>query len=179
MTENAALRRGGATADHLDARRIDRGFERHRPALFIVDHRTQRHVAFDRLTRSGVHVAHRGADLRVGIRGQVLHEEVHEPSVALEEGEKLRGAMPRIRRRWWWRRRRWGHPLGRPHHGGLHIVWQLAAAENREPRAEGQGETLSERDHPLIVSRGDLFLSSRGRCSLWELPPLWSRLSRR
>ncbi len=46
-----------------------------------------------------MHVAHGRADLRVGVGGEVLHQEVDQPAVALQEREHLGRAMSRIGRR--------------------------------------------------------------------------------
>ena len=120
-------------------------------------------VALERLARAGVDVADRRADLGVGVGREVLHQEVDEPSVPLQEREQLGGAVPGVRRRW----RRRSHRLRHPHQRRLHIVRQLAAAEDREPGAEGERQTLAERDHPPIVSRCGAGGATSGRQVGW------------
>src|SRR6476620_6419370 len=44
VAQDATPRGAGAAADDLDPGRVDRRLERDRPALFIVDHRAQRHI---------------------------------------------------------------------------------------------------------------------------------------
>ena len=51
--------------------------------------RLERHVAFEHAPAACVDVARGRADLRVGVRGEILEHEVDEPAFALQEGEHL------------------------------------------------------------------------------------------
>ena len=91
-------RNGGAPADvpdDLHPRGVGSRVDRHRAALPPSSkHRRQRGVFVERLPAAPVHVAHGRADLRVRIGREILHQEIHEPAVTLQDREDLRARGP-------------------------------------------------------------------------------------
>src|SRR6478752_1622468 len=91
-------------ADDLDPGGVDAALDRDRPPLLVVQDRLEGEVTEQRLPRVGVDVAGRRSDLGVGVGREVLHQEVHEASVPLQDRQQLGGAVAGVwRRRWWWR----------------------------------------------------------------------------
>src|ERR1039457_3037619 len=62
-------------------------------ALHAVDDRGQRDVAGDGIAALIVKLAHRGADLVVGVGGDVLHQEVDQAGVTLQNAQNLERAV--------------------------------------------------------------------------------------
>ena len=89
-----------------------------------VHHRLRREMARDNLVGLRVHVARGGADLLIGIRRQVFHEEVQNPALPLEDAEQLQGPILISDRRWR-RGRRWD--FGRKSEVRDNIFRQLTA----------------------------------------------------
>jgi len=76
-------------ADEADARRIEPGIDAHLRVLFFAQHRLERHVLGERLLAAAMDVAHRGADLRVGIAVDVLLQKIEQAPFALQDGQQL------------------------------------------------------------------------------------------
>ena len=62
-------------------------------AFHAVDHRLQGDVAGDGIAALVVQFADGGADLVVGVGGDVFHQEVHQARIALQDAEHLQGAV--------------------------------------------------------------------------------------
>ena len=96
VEERAAERRlPGDVPDQVEGRGIDLLIpsDRDRLAFPARKDRLERHVAFEHAAAACVNVTRGGADLRVGIRGEVLEDEVDEPPFALQQGEQLDRAI--------------------------------------------------------------------------------------
>ena len=96
MAEDAAGRIGRHVADEFDdvrivGRRLGEG------AFHAVDDGRERDVAAERVAALVVEFADGGADLIVGVGGDVLHQEVDEARVALQDAEDLQRAVGRGR----------------------------------------------------------------------------------
>ena len=62
-------------------------------AFDAVDHRLERDIAGHGIAALVVQFADGGADLVVGIAGDVFHQEVDQAGIALQDAEKLQGAV--------------------------------------------------------------------------------------
>ena len=69
-----------------------------RAALLEIEDRREAGVLVERLAAAAMHVANGGADLRILIGRQILHQEIDEPSVALQDRQQLRRAIARLHR---------------------------------------------------------------------------------
>src|SRR6185369_6704545 len=79
-----------------------------------------------------------GPDLIVGVRGDVFHQEVDKPRVALEDTQDLQGSVGRVHDS---RRRRSGGPRSRApreSHGGGDVVRNESLEQDREKTTEGE-----------------------------------------
>ena len=66
-----------------------------------VEDRRERGVFVEGLTTPAMHVADRSPHLLIGVRPQILHQEVDEPAIALEEGQHLRRPIGGLDRHRW------------------------------------------------------------------------------
>ena len=94
-----------------------------------------------------MNIANRGADLRVAIRPEILHQKIDETAVTLKERKHLHGAIVILRKnphRWWGCKR-------------LQLSRHATLKENREKRREAEPQSRPHAIHytlqPLIVSR--------------------------
>ena len=62
-------------------------------AFDAIDHGLERDVAGEGIAALVVQLADGGADLVVGVGGDVFHEEVHQAGIALQDSEDLQGAV--------------------------------------------------------------------------------------
>src|SRR2546423_11849304 len=93
MTESAAgCAGGGDIAEELD----DGGIARRglgEGAFNAVDDGREGNIADEGIVRGGLHGADGGADLLVVVGGDVLHQEVDDAGVALQDAEDLQGPV--------------------------------------------------------------------------------------
>ena len=78
-------------ANELDACDVDGVVNRDACALRGVERRYKRHVPPQCLTAPGMHAADGGTNLRVRVRRDVLHQEINEAPVALQQCQHVRG----------------------------------------------------------------------------------------
>ena len=62
-------------------------------AFDAVDDRLELEIAFERLFGLRLDIAHGGSDLFVRVGGDVLHQEIHQAGVALQQRENLHSAI--------------------------------------------------------------------------------------
>ena len=101
MEERATERRlPGDVPDQVEGRGIDLLILSDRDSLAFPagKDRLERHIAFEHAVAACVDVTRGRPDLRVGVRGEVLEDEVDEPAFALQQGEHLDGTIRGIRR---------------------------------------------------------------------------------
>ena len=103
VEERAAERRlPGHVPDEVEGRGIDLLILSDRDSLAFPagKDRLERHIAFEHAAAACVDVTRGRADLRVGVGGEVLEDEVDEPAFALQQGEHLDGTIRGYRQRW-------------------------------------------------------------------------------
>ena len=102
MLEDALeWRRAVDVTDQPDRRRIEVAGDGHALLLGGVDDRLDRQVIVQGLSATSMDVADRGPDLRVGVRVDVLFQEVNEAAVALQDGQDAEiGARGRPGEEW-------------------------------------------------------------------------------
>ena len=86
-------RPSGHIAHEADGGRIEVLNDRDRFPFPAVEDRLEGDVAFEHAAAASVDVAHGGADLRVLVRRHILHEEIDEAAIALQQREHLHGAI--------------------------------------------------------------------------------------
>jgi hypothetical protein len=152
VEERATERRlPGHVPDEVEGRGIDLPILSDRDSLAFPARkdRLERHVAFEHPVAACVDITCGHADLGVRVRGEVLKDEVDEPTFALQQGEHLDGTIRGIRSDGL--RRRLGVS------GRLERSGQAAFEEDREERRERQLDP-SPHSHRtlrwLIVTRG-------------------------
>ena len=99
VTQSAARgRRGRDVADEPDDVRVARGRLGGR-AFDAVDHRLECDIAREGVAALVVKLADGRAHLVVGVRGDILHQEIHQAGIPLEDGQNLQRAVGRRPRR--------------------------------------------------------------------------------
>jgi len=96
MEKRATERRlSGHVADEVEGRWIDRPILSDRDSLAFPagKDRFERHITFEHAVAACVDVTRSRADLRVGVRGEVLKDEVDESPFPLQQGEHLDGTI--------------------------------------------------------------------------------------
>ena len=135
-SRDAATHRGRAgrdgIADHFHARRIGACIDSDPAALRRVEDRPERDVFVEGLTAAEMHVADRSPTCSLEYVPSILHQEVDEPAIALQEGQHLRRPIGGLDRRRWRRRHTGRQWCGRRAKGIKNVV--------RDPPVKDQGE---------------------------------------
>ena len=137
----------------MSAGRID-GSEPGERALDPVDNRREVDVAGERFAALVMQAADCGADLVVGVCRDILHQEIDEPGIALEDGQDLQCAVGRGSCHG--NGSRPGAAARKPE-GCSYVVGKTAFEENGEKTAEGEYQALQ------AVSNLSEYLGRHGR----------------
>ncbi len=97
MAQQAACRFSirGNVAQQLSTIRVRRfgGIELLVSSLYAIQNRTQIDVPCERCTAVSMQVANRGADLVIGVTGDVFHKKIDQSGIPLENLKKLKGPV--------------------------------------------------------------------------------------
>ena len=101
MPQRAALHLSvsGNISEQLDRGCVlgqrSRRFQLRESAFHSVDHRLQADITLQRLSAMRMNVAHCSADLFVRVTGDVFHQEIDQPRIALQDSKHLKRAIGR------------------------------------------------------------------------------------
>src|SRR5258708_286187 len=132
-------------ADQTNSRWIDVLCDARPLAFLSSEDRFQDDIPSEHAAAAGVDIAHRGADLRIAVEGDVFHEEIDQASVALQECEHLNRAVGLVTGR----RRRWGRS-GDRRAGAFEGRGQPVLEENREKRRDRQLQSSPDTAHRTL-----------------------------